>query len=100
MVKEIFDPKLPTGFNYSIKNEEMILNFFCDCCHEEIKVSKKLQKKIESLEKSFQEVFDDLKKEMDGRFYRCDQCKFLICSDCWENRNTKCKNCTIVCEHS
>jgi len=95
MTQETFDPKLPSGFNYSIKNGEMILNFFCDCCLEEIKVSKKLQEKIEKLEKSFQEIFDDLKDEMDGRFFRCDQCSFLICKSCWDNREEKCKDCPI-----
>ncbi len=95
MTQETFDPKLPSGFNYTIKSGEMILNFFCDCCHEEVKVSKKLQEKIEKLEKSFQEVFDDLKDEMDGKFFRCGQCNFLICKNCWDNREEKCKDCPI-----
>ncbi len=95
MAKETIDLKLPTGFNYQVKNGEMTLNFFCDCCGNEVKVSRKLQEKIEKLEKSFHDIFDELKKDMDGKFHRCEQCALLICQKCWDNREEKCKDCPI-----
>lgn len=95
MTEETFDPKLPMGFHYSIKNGEMIIHFFCDCCGNEIKVSQKLKEKIEALEKSFEEVFEDLKTELDDQFHRCNDCGFLICDNCWDNRNVRCKDCPI-----
>ncbi|NHJ47074.1 MAG: hypothetical protein FK733_04730 [Asgard group archaeon] len=95
MSGKTFDPKLPMGFHYQIKNGEMIINFVCDCCNNDIRVSQKLKEKIETLEKGFQEVFDDLKDELDGKFHRCDDCDFLICQNCWDNRHEKCKNCPM-----
>ncbi|NHJ85221.1 MAG: hypothetical protein FK734_07150 [Asgard group archaeon] len=91
MPKQTFDPKLPAGFNYSVKNGEMILNFYCDCCNKEVKVSKI----IEGKQDHYQSIFDSLKHDMDGSFYRCNDCGFLICEDCWNKREQKCKNCPI-----
>ena len=93
MTKESFDPKLTTGFNYILKNCEMILNFICDCCNHEIKVTKKYLEESAGLDNSIQKTFNDLKKEMDRRFYRCKKCGFLICPECWKNREKKCPNC-------
>lgn len=90
-----FDPKLPVGFHYSVKNNEMIVHFFCDCCNNEVKVSKRLKDKIDALEKNYQDVFNELKKELDDKFFRCENCNLLICEECWDNRETKCKNCPI-----
>jgi hypothetical protein len=97
--EESFDAKLPMGFQYQVKNGEMFINFVCDCCKNEIKVSRKLKQKIEELKKGFHEIFDELKTELDGKFHRCDECSFLICQNCWENRHTKCKNCPMCLEH-
>ncbi|NHJ86847.1 MAG: hypothetical protein FK734_15400 [Asgard group archaeon] len=95
MTDESFDPKLPKGFHYSIKNGEMVVNFFCDCCAEEIKVSKKLKESNEQQNKSFKDIFTDLKKDLDGMFHRCEKCGFLICQDCWNTKDERCSKCTI-----
>ncbi|MHA1629234.1 MAG: hypothetical protein ACTSXO_09545 [Candidatus Heimdallarchaeota archaeon] len=95
MSDDTFDPKLPIGFNYSLKNGELSIQFFCDCCHSEIKVSQKLQQDLEVVEKSLANIFDDLKKELDGKFHRCEQCGFLICEKCWNARHQKCIECPI-----
>ena len=93
MTKDSFDPKLPKGFHYLVKNGEMIIQFLCDCCGNEIKLSKKLKEKSDDIEKSFEDVFFDLKSKLDNRFHRCSDCGLLICEDCWDNRETKCKDC-------
>ncbi|MHA1557528.1 MAG: hypothetical protein ACTSPM_11420 [Candidatus Heimdallarchaeota archaeon] len=81
-----------SGFNYSVKSGEMTLNFFCDCCGEEVKVTKIFDPTVE---KDQHVVFEHLKKDMDGKFYRCEQCKLLICQECYDNREVKCAECTI-----
>ncbi|MBN1328400.1 MAG: hypothetical protein JXA54_02895 [Candidatus Heimdallarchaeota archaeon] len=95
MLNESFDAKLPKGFNYTIKNDEMVIHFYCDCCTKEIKVSKKLKEGKEEHCISFLEIFTDLKKELDGKFYRCEKCGFLICQKCWDSKETRCSNCSI-----
>ncbi|MHA1212659.1 MAG: hypothetical protein ACTSSH_09375 [Candidatus Heimdallarchaeota archaeon] len=95
MDEKSFDPKLPKGFNYSVRSGEMYVTFFCDCCGNEVKVSRKMDTKNESPEKSFQVTFDNLKIELDSKFHRCTDCSFLICPTCWENREEKCKDCPI-----
>ena len=81
-----------TGFNYSVKNGEMNLNFFCDCCGNEVKVSKPF---LTNNGQDQNKVFNTLKEEMDGKFHRCTQCGLLVCQECWENREKKCANCPI-----
>jgi len=95
MADETFDPKLPIGFNYSLKNGELSIEFFCDCCHNEIKVSQKIKEQVKTVERSLSIIFEELKKELDGKFHRCNQCGFLICENCWAERQVKCKECPI-----
>ncbi|NHJ05706.1 MAG: hypothetical protein EAX90_12850 [Candidatus Heimdallarchaeota archaeon] len=81
-----------TGFNYSVKNGEMTLNFFCDCCGNEVKVSEPF---LPNNNKDQNEVFANLKKDMDGKFHRCEKCGLLVCQKCWDNREKKCTECPI-----
>lgn len=81
-----------TGFNYSVKNGEMRLNFFCDCCGNEVKVSEPF---LPNSNKDQNEVFANLKKDMDGKFHRCEKCGLLVCQNCWDNRDKKCAECPI-----
>ena len=83
-----------SGFNYSIKSGEMNLNFFCDCCGNEVKVSTQYNSEIDDQ----QQIFDKLKNDMHGKFVRCSQCNLLVCQECWDNRNTKCTDCKICVE--
>jgi hypothetical protein len=95
MTDKTFDPKLPMGFNYSVKNDEMSIHFYCDCCSTEIKVSQRIEDNNGASKKPYCDIFESLKKELDGQFYRCDECNFLICQTCWENKESKCKNCPL-----
>ena len=91
------DLKLTAGFNYSVKNGEMNLNFFCDCCGTEVVVQKPLCDGKETLEAH--EVFDILKKDMEGQFHRCEKCGLLICQGCWDKKDTRCEDCEICVTH-
>jgi len=93
MSKKMTDMKLTAGFSYSVKNGEMNLNFFCDCCGSEVIVHKPLSEGEESLETH--EVFNILKKNMAGKFHRCEKCGLLICQSCWDNKDTKCEECEV-----
>ncbi|HUT80577.1 MAG TPA: hypothetical protein VMZ29_05170 [Candidatus Bathyarchaeia archaeon] len=95
MVDETFDPKLPKGFNYSVKNDEMVIHFYCDCCTNEINVSRKIKEGRDEQNKSFKDVFTELKKDLDEKFHRCEKCGFLICQKCWDTKDTRCSKCTI-----
>jgi hypothetical protein len=93
-------------FNYSLKDGVMTLSFFCDCCKKPLSVSKKLdQKKISSNDetcnekeqlkqnKECQEVFKELQNELKEQLYKCSFCGYLVCNECWEQREDKCKSC-------
>ncbi len=92
MTKELLAEDFTNGFNYSVKSGEMKLNFFCDCCGDEVKVSKTFNP---NAGKKQHELFESLKKEMCGKFYRCVQCNMLICQNCYDNREVKCADCPI-----
>ena len=93
MSKEVTDIKLTAGFSYSVKDGVMNLNYFCDCCGSKVIVYKPLREGKETLETH--EVFDILKKDMASKFYRCEKCGLLICQSCWDNKDTKCKECEV-----
>jgi len=80
------------GFNYSVKKGKMTLDFFCDCCGAEIKVEKTFDP---NTDKNQHALFEELKKEMDGKFHRCEKCKLLICQSCFETKDVRCSKCTI-----
>lgn len=92
MSKEQISEAFTNGFNYSVKSGEMTLNFFCDCCGSEVKVSKTFNPNVE---KNQHEIFECLKKEMDGKFHRCEQCNLLVCQDCYDKKDVRCAKCTI-----
>lgn len=92
MSKELLAEDFTNGFNYSVKSGAMTLNFFCDCCGEEVKVSKTFNPNID---KNQHEMFQSLKKDMCSKFHRCSQCNLLICQNCYDNRDVKCAECSI-----
>ena len=95
MSKELLAEDFTNGFNYSVKSGEMTLDFFCDCCGHDVKVSKTFDPNVEINQ---HELFEELKKDMCGKFHRCEQCNFLICQGCYDNRDVKCAECSI-CVH-
>jgi len=99
MSKKAADIKLTAGFSYTVKNGVMNLNFFCDCCGSEVVVEKALCEKNSNKTLETHEVFDILKKDMEGKFHRCEKCGLLICQSCWDNKDTRCKECEVSVTH-
>ncbi|MFW9922181.1 MAG: hypothetical protein ACFFDW_02720 [Candidatus Thorarchaeota archaeon] len=91
MSKQKIAEDFTTGFNYSIKSGEMTLSFYCDCCGNEVKVSKEFNCERDDKTSNF----EMLKGQMDGKFHRCEKCGLLVCQQCWDNRETKCSSCPI-----
>lgn len=91
MEQELKAEDFTSGFNYSVRSGEMSLNFFCDCCGNEVKVSFPYNKETQNQ----QRTFDLLKKEMHGKFHRCVKCGLLVCQECWDKRESKCVSCPV-----
>ncbi|MHA1124039.1 MAG: hypothetical protein ACTSO7_04680 [Candidatus Heimdallarchaeota archaeon] len=99
MSKKAIDIKLTAGFSYAVKNGIMNLNFFCDCCTKMIAVSKPLRDDKSKKILDTHEAFNILKNDMKGKFHRCEKCNLLICQDCWDNKDTRCKDCEVSVTH-
>ena len=99
MSKKAFDIKLTAGFSYAVKNGVMNLNFFCDGCGSEVVVDKPLCEENSYRILETHEAFDILKKDMEGKFHRCEKCGLLICQSCWDSKDTRCKECEVCVTH-
>ena len=92
MSKDLEREAFTNGFNYSVKNGKMTLAFFCDCCGSEVKVEKSFDPNVAQNQ---HELFEHLKDEMDGKFHRCYKCQLIVCQECYEKQDTRCKGCTV-----
>lgn len=91
------DKLLTEGFTYSIKNGKMSLCYFCDCCGHKISATTDIPNKpTNKINK--QELFNELMNEMNSKFHECEECNYLVCNNCWENRHEKCKDCPLCSE--
>jgi len=95
MSKKATDIKLTAGFSYAVKNGIMNLNFYCDCCTKMIEVTKPLRNDNTNKNLETHEVFNILKKDMEGKFHRCEKCNLLVCQECWDNKDTRCAKCEV-----
>ena len=85
------------GFSYAVRDGEMILDFYCDCCGKKVHNKRKLTEEQLASENKHT-VFVAIKKELDDQFHRCSACGFLICSECWDKKDLKCKDCPTCSE--
>jgi hypothetical protein len=91
---KLINEDFTTGFNYILKDEKMILKFYCDCCNKEVKVEETINK-VPTKKQDKNDLFMSLKQQMDSKFHRCEYCNFLVCEECWSQKDIKCAECPI-----